>query len=121
VLVEEAGVPAAHVAVGEEVAFADAEGAEVGEGGVKPGRGDVGGWVPVGFGDEVVRGGSGGCVCGCGLGDVSCCGVVRWEEDGRRMYFEFFREWLLTEEHPWVIVAFVPVPFELSHALEDAF
>lgn len=52
--VEEAGVPATHVSVGEEVAFAYAEGAQVGEGVVVAGAVNVGGRGPVVFGDEVV-------------------------------------------------------------------
>jgi len=52
--VEEAAVPAAHGAVGGEVAFSDAEGAEVGEGGMEALRGDVGRGCPVRFWDEVV-------------------------------------------------------------------
>lgn len=66
-LVEEAAVPATHVAVGEEVAFADAQGTEVGEGGVEARWVDVAGWFPVGLWDEVIGGLGTGCVCSCGL------------------------------------------------------
>lgn len=65
VKVEEAGVPAAHIAVGEEETFAYTEGAEVGEGVVVAGVVDVGGWGPMVFWDEVVRG-----LCG---GGIRCC------------------------------------------------
>lgn len=67
-LVEEAAVPAAHVAVGEEVAFPDAEGAEVGQGGVKAGCVDVAGRLPVVLGYEVVGRAGGRGICRCGLG-----------------------------------------------------
>ena len=36
-------------------------------------------------------------------------------------YLEFFGEFFLTEEYPWVLIASVPAPFKLSHALENPF
>lgn len=49
-------------------------------------------------------------------GVVNCASVmiVRGE---KWTYHEAFCEGLLAEEHPWVIVALVPVPLELFHAL----
>ena len=100
--VEEAGVPAAHVAVGEEVALADADRVQVREAVVVAFLVDPGGVRvrPVRDGDELVVGLAGG------------------EGGGRG--FEFGGEGRLAEEDPGVGVGVVPVVLELAHALHYA-
>jgi len=71
VAVEEAGVPAAHVAVGDHPAFADADGTEVFEGVHEAAFVDPGGEGPVLDGDDFVVAFCGGAVLGSLLWWVS--------------------------------------------------
>ena len=97
VLVEEAAVPAAHVAVGEHPALAYTESAEVIKAVhvailIDPGRRG-----PVGERNKVV---------GCG-----CRSDIRGGGD------EVGGEWLFAEEEPWVVVPAIEAEFEFPHAL----
>ena len=97
VLVEEAAVPAAHVAVREHPAFAYAESAQVVEAVHVASLVDPGWRGPVGERNEVVGGG--------------CRSDIRGGGD------EVGGEWLLAEEEPRVVVPAIEAELEFPHAL----
>ena len=119
VAVEEPGVPAAHVAVGDHPAFSDADGAKVFEGVHEAAFVDPGREGPMLDWDDFVVAFCRGAV----LGSLLCELVrLRTQISGLNVfYLEFLRKRLVVEKDPRILVFMIPMILQLCHTLHNAF